>query len=366
MAIISFEERFGYYLAHHGSHSYRTCSKLEALQVAQRNNGWVTWHYNDEVYGSYNWSDPVQEDILDLYRQRAQQIRNKFDHVVLMYSGGYDSHNVLESFLKNGVKVDAVVSFYNSMDPNHDSDIVVEWQLQTWPRIKPILDAHPEIEFIRLDMSQNSLNMLTVHKDDYYYVADGALAPNFVGISYLSRLLPAKYQTGTLAMVYGVDKPRLRYKNNQFIFNFYDQGFRVKPVVPGSGIEYFYWSADLPKLVIKQAQIAKNFWASNRELLVTHPKNKQNPNLGTVLDFDHAPLQQMIYPHCSQGKFLTWRPASPTFGQRDIWIYKSNTVYRDKIADMYKSFKQNIDRRWFNQGRHAKGLISNISRDYVL
>jgi hypothetical protein len=366
MAIISFEENFGYYQVHCGAHSYRTCSKLEALQAAQRNNGSVSWHYNDEVYGSYDWSTPIQEDIIDLYRQRAEQLRSKFDHVVLMYSGGYDSHNMLESFLKNNIKVDAIVSFYNAMDPNNDSDIVVEWQLQTWPRLKPILEAHPEIEFIRMDMSRNSLNMLDMHKDDYYYISDGALAPNFVGISYLHQLLPAKFRTGSLAMVYGVDKPRVRYKNNQFIFNFYDQGFRVKPVTAGSGIEYFYWSADLPKLAIKQAQIAKNFWSGNFELMQTHSRNKRNPDLGVVLDHDHAPLQRMIYPHCSHGVFLTWRPASVTFGQRDIWIYKSNTEYKDKIMDMYKSFKKNVDRRWFNQGRYAKGLIGRISRDYIL
>lgn len=366
MAIVSFEERFGYYVAHCGIHQFRTCSKLEALQVAQRNNGWVTWHYNDAAYGSYDWSSPVQQDIVDLYRQRAEQLRNKFDHVVLMYSGGYDSHNMLESFLKNNIKVDAIVSFYNSMDNNLDSDIVVEWQLQTWPRLKPILEAHPEIEFIRMDMAQNSLSMLDIHRDDYYYIADGSLAPNFVGISYLHQLLPPKFRTGSLAMVYGVDKPRVRYKNNQFIFNFYDQGFRVKPVTAGSGIEYFYWSADLPALAVKQAQIAKNFWSGNPTLLHTHSKNKRNADLGIVLDHDYVPLQQMIYPHCGQGTFLTWRPASPTFGQRDIWIYKSNTDHKTKIVDMYKSFKQNIDRRWFNQGKHAKGLISNISKDYIL
>lgn len=366
MSIISFEERFGYYIAHYGVHTYQTCSKIEALQIAQRNNGWVTWHYNDEAYGSYDWSVDVPEDITELYRQRAEQLRTKFDHVVLMYSGGYDSHNMLESFLKNNIRVDAIVSFYNSMDNNTDTDIVVEWQLQTWPRLKPILEAHPEIEFIRMDMSQNSLNMLDLHNDDYYYVADGSLAPNFVGISYLHQLLPIRLRTGSLAMVYGVDKPRLRYQNNQFIFNFYDQGFRVKPVTTGSGIEYFYWSPDLPKLAIKQAQIAKKFWSSNITVINLHSKNKYNKDLGIVLDHDHIPLQQMIYPHCSTGIFLTWRPASPTFGQRDIWIYRSNTGYREKIYDMYKSFKKNVDARWFNQGKYAKGLISNISRDYVL
>ena len=368
MSIISFEDRYGYYVAHNGNgfSDYQTCSKIEALEVAQRNNGWVSWHFNDESFGTTDWSKDIPEDITELYRQRAIQIREKFDHVIIMYSGGYDSHNMLETFLKNDIKVDAIVSFYNSLDHNTDTDIVLEWQLQTWPRLKPILDSHPEIEFIRMDMSYNSLSMLDKFNDDYFYVSDGALAPNFAGASFLHQLLPSKFQVGSVSMIYGIDKPRLRYDKNQFIFNFYDQGFRVKPIIKNSGIEYFYWSPDLPKLVIKQAQIAKKFWTGNPELVHSHPKNKRNKDLGIVLDHDHIPLQQMIYPHCSTGVFLTWRPASPTFGQRDIWIYRSNTDHRSKLADIYKSYKQNVDRRWFNQGKYAKGLISNISRDYVL
>lgn len=366
MAIISFEDRFGYYLVQYGPHEYRTCSKIEALQLAQRNNGGVSWHFNDNIYSNYDWTQEISEEITELYRQRAEQLRNKFDHVVIMYSGGYDSHNMLESFLQNSIKVDAIVSFYNSMDNNTDTDITLEWELQTLPRLKPILDAHPEIEFIRMDISQNSLDMLDRYDDDYLYVSDGSLAPNFVGASYLGQLLPTRFQTGTLAMIYGIDKPRLRYKDNQFIFNFYDQGFRVRPITPGSGMEYFYWNEDVPKLVIKQAQIAKKFWAANIDFLNSHPKNKHNTNLGIVLDHDWAPLQKMIYPYCANGIFLTWRPASATFGQRDIWIYRSNTEYRTKLVNIYKSFKQHVDRSWMNQGSYFKGLVGHPSKDYIL
>jgi hypothetical protein len=364
--MVQLEEKFGYYLVHHGINEYHTCSKIEALQIAQRNNGWVSWHFNDEIYSTYDWSKPINEDIVDLYRQRAEQIRNKFDRVVIMYSGGYDSHNVLESFLKNNIKVDAVVSFYNSMDSKLESNTEIEWRLQTWPRLEPILKKYPDMRFVHLDVSQNSLDMIKLHYDDYYYIADGLLAPNFIGISYLKRLLPADLQTGNVAMVYGVDKPRIRYKDNQFIFNFYDQGYRVKPVINDSSIEYFYWTPDFPKLVIKQAQIAKQYWSADLELLTSHGKNKVNKDLGIVLDHDCVPLQQSIYPHCQNGTFLTWRPTNELLGNRDTWVYNSNTDTQQMLSKIYKSFVSNIDQSWFNQGKPTKGLISNISIDYKL
>jgi len=364
--MIRLEEKFGYFLVHYNDTEYLTCSKVEALQLAQRTNGWVTWHFNDDVYGAYDWQQQISKSITDLYRERAEQLRKQHDHLVIMYSGGYDSHNMLCAFLDNQIKVDAIVFFYNSMDSNPDTDITLEWKLQTWPRLQNILAQHPEIEFLKIDISHHSLNVIDQHRDDYYYISGGALAPNFIGQSYLQQLLPKKFTTGRLGMLYGVDKPRLRYKNGNFYFNFYDMGHRVKPVIPGSGIEYFYWGRDCPELVIKQAQIAKQYWQANKSFMETHATNKLNADLGLVLDHDWDPLQRLIYPYCSQGIFLTWRPASVTFGQRDKWIYRSNHEAKHKLQDIYKSFISAVDSRWFNQQKPSKGLISHISQDYVL
>jgi hypothetical protein len=364
--MIQLDEKFGYYLVHFGNLVTKTCSKVEAIEIAERLNGWISWHFCDEEYSSHDWAVPVSTPIQDLYCARAQQIRNEYDHVIIMYSGGYDSHNMLSSFVDNHIKVDAVCSFYNSTDANPLSDINNEWTLQTYPRLQKIKQLHPWLDIIRLDVSQNSLRMIDLHADSYQYIGQGTFAPNFIGLSYLIDLLPRKYRTNRTCILFGVDKPRLRYHNNRFVFNFHDMGYRVKPVKNDTGMEYFYWSRQLPELVIKQAQIAKTVWEQNLDKISTHSGNKNNPDLGWVLDHDYVPVQQQVYPACANDIFLTWRPRSVPFGQRDTWIYHSNSESKHKLNQLYHSFKDSMSPRWFNQGQHDKGLISNISRDYFL
>ena len=79
------------------------------------------WDFNESVFSSYDWTVEPNESIADLYRQRAQQLRDKYDYIVLMFSGGADSTTVLRSFLDNDIKLDEAVS-YMSYDATGNKD----------------------------------------------------------------------------------------------------------------------------------------------------------------------------------------------------------------------------------------------------
>ena len=97
---------------------YYTCngrefeSKLQALMYSKQISAPVNWHFNEEVFDKYNWSIEPELTLDQLYDRRAREIREKYDYVVLSYSGGADSNNVLESFLRQGLFIDEVV--YNA------------------------------------------------------------------------------------------------------------------------------------------------------------------------------------------------------------------------------------------------------------
>lgn len=361
---------FGYYIAHSfgGVHRVHTTSKPEAIQIAQRTNGYVTYHYNDEVYGSYDWSKDVESSINDLYKRRAEQIRAKYDHVVLMYSGGFDSHNVLMSFLKNGLHVDALASMHQSLDEEPDSVLNLEWELQTKHKIKAITDAHPNIEFYKVDYSQLSLDSLKDKSKDIQFLSGTStlFCPTTSGITDLKRLLPEKYQSNNTCLLWGIDKPRLRFKDNKFYFNFLDAGFAIRPSAEDSGFEYFYWSADLPELVIKQAQIVKRFWSANPTLIYNHPKNSRTNN-GIFLDAALDPVQRLVYPYCEHGVYLSWPPPPDNpFGRRDLHIFRSNTEHSYLFFDRVKSLRNSIDQKYFKDGDKSKPLAGMITKDYIL
>ena len=91
------QSKFGYYQV---GELLTTFSKVEALGWSQRFNQPVQYRFNDLVFDSYNWTVEPAESLVQLYQRRAQQIREKYDYLVLFYSGGADSHNMLQSFGK--------------------------------------------------------------------------------------------------------------------------------------------------------------------------------------------------------------------------------------------------------------------------
>ena len=79
-------DKFGYYSA--GNQT--SFSKLEALEWARRNNTRLAWHFNDDIYNAIDWMIEPPGDLWEMYKQRARQIREAYDYVVLWYSGGSD------------------------------------------------------------------------------------------------------------------------------------------------------------------------------------------------------------------------------------------------------------------------------------
>ena len=117
-ALISNKDKFGYYSVG----DIKTFSKIEAIELGKKIKRWPRWDFNDSIFGHYDWTTPSSLSLKELYRRRAQQIREKYDYVVIWYSGGADSFNVLDSFLSNGIKVDEIAHCWSvKADKTYDT-----------------------------------------------------------------------------------------------------------------------------------------------------------------------------------------------------------------------------------------------------
>jgi hypothetical protein len=98
-------------------------NKPQALLYASQNKTNVRYYYNDHVFASRDWSIQPAENLPTLYRARAQELRNKYDYVVLLFSGGSDSTNMVKTFINNDISPDEVISYgawnhvMDKMDP---------------------------------------------------------------------------------------------------------------------------------------------------------------------------------------------------------------------------------------------------------
>jgi hypothetical protein len=77
--------------------------KPEALIAATKHNQFPEWHFNRDVFDVYAWHQEPEIGLRELYRMRAQQLRDKYDYIRLEVSGGGDSATAAFSFILNGI-----------------------------------------------------------------------------------------------------------------------------------------------------------------------------------------------------------------------------------------------------------------------
>jgi hypothetical protein len=89
----------------HKQHGYYTVdgidfqSKIQACIFANKHNKKVEWKFNNQAFDTYNWSIEPEQSLDQLYDRRANDLREKYDYLILSYSGGADSHNILMALL---------------------------------------------------------------------------------------------------------------------------------------------------------------------------------------------------------------------------------------------------------------------------
>ena len=80
--------------------------KVRALEYKKNSGKQVFLNYHDALYSSLDWKTEPTESLEQLYKEQAQRIRDTYDKVILCYSGGYDSTNILETFYYNNIGID--------------------------------------------------------------------------------------------------------------------------------------------------------------------------------------------------------------------------------------------------------------------
>ena len=78
-------------------------NKIDAILEANASGKWVEWDYHDAIFSQSKWDSNPPIELEDLYLQRALQLREAYDHLVLFYSGGVDSWYILNTFIKNNI-----------------------------------------------------------------------------------------------------------------------------------------------------------------------------------------------------------------------------------------------------------------------
>jgi len=250
----------------------RTCffDKAEALRFATQIKSFnVAYHYFDEVYHTIDWKKEPTQSLSELYRERAQQIRDEYEYVALSFSGGADSTNVLKSFINNNIRLDEVVVWYpikatekfaGRFNPSDRSagNIIHEYHHAALPMLRWLAAHHPEIKITTLDYTDTAFDIIgsgMMHKSTIGGCVSHAMTTGqYMMTEHLRKV------NKRCCQLLAVDKPRIKYNKVARMYEAYFLDFnsllghwpadtfnRNEPKT-----EYFYYAYQLPQLLVKQ------------------------------------------------------------------------------------------------------------------
>lgn len=249
-------------------------NKVKAILFAQQNNLDATdinYHYNDFWWNQHDWSVEPSESLDEIYVRRARQLRKKYKTLILRYSGGADSYNILKTFVKNDIKIDIVsVNVWKLGDPNNKIvPINIEKELLALPTLYELQSKGANFEIIISDQSE----LLSIIGSDPTWFLEFD-TPRFSLIDLVAHRSCTtaeykKFDSPDTCVILGVDKPQLKVRHNKiwyFEINDFLHTMHSKNATKMVH-EPFYWTADMPEIPIKQSHEVKRFYKDNIDLL---------------------------------------------------------------------------------------------------
>lgn len=372
------QDRLGYYRVGFKKFSNKTMALLENHRTGYE----LEWIFNDDVYGSIDWSIPIETPLMELYKRRAYQLREQYDYIVLYYSGGADSTNALHAFMDNNIFIDEIVMHLPEAVKTtlNDKDIsnlnyYSEVEYAAVAHLKKYKNSlHPNTKISINDFSKTGLELL--NKEDWFDSSPLCLSVSISGIlrqitqEYDSYHLKLQEKNKSIAYVLGIDKPLVYFNGIDYLCYFMDTStyHYISPVdfnksgVNNVSTEFFYWTPDMPEIVIKQAQDIKKHCEQN-----PWAKFMASEALTRHISEYRPVLHPVIYPDYTCEQFQTEKPSTHIMRPMDNWFWQTAT---DNVKGNYlntiKYLENNTNSKYMIKNDINYGIAAHKTKFYKI
>lgn len=359
----------------------RFASKLEAILEANHSQKWVEWDYHHDIFGRHDWSVEPTRSLAELYRDRAQQIRDAYDRVVLFFSGGVDSWTILKTFVANDIKLDEIYIWgafkaeeqkIQQLGSDQRPGYYTREIYSILPLVRRLVDDRG-VKINLYDWTEDILN--GVNDLDWFWKAGLRFGPDVLGRFHFhkkfkehNRLLNKGQRVG---YVYGIDKPRLIRDDRSIYFAFLDL-IMTTGNMPTNDIlgehwendEYFYWSPNMPELTIKQCHTVANWLRRNDKVDLIRTTVG---NLGAWHDrFYYHEVNKAIYADWDMSTWQISKPTGPIYNEMSKWFLDDHLQARMKWESSLWEIERQIGKQWMNNNTIKDGLRGHLSKFYKI
>lgn len=319
----------------------------------------LTWHFNDEEFSKFDWTFEPPGDIRDYYYKRARQLREKYDYLILNLSGGGDSTTVLYSFVHQGLLIDEVIvrhsgignSKYSPNKLNYDpSNEFSEFEYAAKPLLKWLANISPRTKITIHDFSEDIISKDIVWDENFIHWTGDYVTPGcIVRYNHATNInhLRTFDQGKRVGIIFGTDKPRIIFQKEDVNVLFLDRPVHsATPALVNNGytnteVELFYWSPELPELVIKQAHIIKRWFELPSNQRLSYMLNFWWQLSAINRTVYEATIKGVIYPDYDLSTFQCNKPNAAMFQEWDWWMedFKNTAGYKTFMRGIEHLYK---------------------------
>jgi len=360
--------------------------KIEAIMEAQKTLADITWDFHQSQFRKVDWTIEPKLSLPELYKLRAQQIRDQYDYIVIMFSGGADSTNVLYSFLDNNIRVDEIVASiptlglrdFKESTNAESSNNASEWMLTTMPALQKVVTHYPDV---KISINDFFKKMLTYNTDEWLYQSSDWIHPSTVARYNLEQLTHIKKladQGKKIGVVYGCEKPQLTFWEGKIISQFFDIGINV-PRQPfdiyysNVDLVLFYSTPEMPQIVIAQShEIAKAIYNIPRYQYIQNLIYDCSWNEEQILRYRNDVYQRaivpIIYPSIDNVGFQSLKSTDKFMADHDDWFYsfhKNTRLYQLILSDS-NNFLKTINSKYFKEKTGQPSAFNFYYNSYLI
>jgi hypothetical protein len=393
-------KKLGYYQAG----ELETLFKYQAIQQDKKTNSGVKWLFNESEFTAHDWTREPTESLNELYRQRAQQLRDDYNYLVVFYSGGSDSQTMLDTFINNNIFIDEIVCFHCLKgDKSPYSYFNEEIFKIAVPYLEKVRHTIPNTKINLID--HTDLNLAFDFAKGWEQQTNVFLLPNVASRVRMRELLPhyknllERYTA--VGFVWGMDKPHVFLDEAQRFYIQYDDvldgysgPYSQARAHQGWYDEMFYQDPAWVKIISKQAWSVVNplLLKSVPEEFLSNAKTKygQCPDSGRYLMVHGA--VHFMYPEFDIDRYI-WqydaslnlslgtpnspvinrKPDSPVFGPRDQWFWRRSThlpQYMNWLNGInrlyYEYYNEDSNKSWLNSDTMFDGIKGSLGTKWYL
>ena len=211
---------------------------------------------NDQQYNQLNWLQEPAQTIDQLMDQHAINLRNQYQRLVLLWSGGTDSHTIYNVFRRCNLHIDEIVVFVGDQYEPWNSMQYVDW-----------LRTHHDDPHTKITVKNRfdpAIKQQIVNNEDWLFQNTTMIPKMVVGTAdrAMHDYCEQSYGGQRWCLIIGLEQPQVRYYHGQYWA--YQNSEYLLAAVGFANIECFYLE---PQLAVKQAHMIKRMLKLKSNLL---------------------------------------------------------------------------------------------------